>query len=128
MNEKIIFESEKNLLKINFLYSVEKYFTFSVEVKSGYFSGKSNFCFSDLKIKEMLNVLKEMNVRLCGECEIKDNDTDSFFKIEMGKRGHAFASGQIGGSHEDNYMKFMYDIDQTVLMRLIKLFQKVLVY
>lgn len=119
----IIIDSEDKMLIIEYLYTVENYSTFNVKVKSGEFSGSTHFCISIESLVKIEQILSEMYNQLKGLCEISDLDSDSAIIIEMDKHGHMYVSGQIGGSHEEHFMKFKYIADQTDLYSLVALFQ-----
>lgn len=122
MNEgTVIIDSEGKKLVIEHLYTVEGYFTFNIKVKSGEFAGASNFCISKENILSVIEALSKMHEQLTGYCEISDSDSDAHITIEMDKLGHMSMTGQIGGSHEEHYMKFKYITDQTVLINLIQM-------
>lgn len=120
MNEDtVIIDCEDKKLIIEHLYTVEDYFTINIKVKSGEFAGASNFCISKENILSVIEVLSNMHKQLTGYCEVRDSDSDAHITIEMDKLGHMSMIGQIGGSHEEHYMKFKYITDQTVLINLI---------
>ena len=121
MNEEyVIIDSEGKKLNIEYLYTVDDYITFNIKVKSQEFSGVSNFSMSKESVTSIIENLSIMYEKLKGFCEIKDCDSDANIKIEMDKYGHLYVFGQIGGSHEDHFMKFKFKADQTVLGRFMK--------
>ena len=124
-NDMIISTGDKELT-IKYLYTVEDYFTFNIRVYSGEFSGVSNFCISKKMIYLIVERLTEMHKELKGSCEIVDNDSDAYITLSMDKYGYMSIYGQIGGSHEEHLLKFKYSTDQTVLERVIKLFEGLL--
>ena len=65
-----------------------------------------------------------MNNILKGTCTIRDSDSDSdsYVTLDMQTHGHIKVDGLIGGTHRDHYMKFLYILDQTILIKLIKFF------
>lgn len=126
MQDNMMINTEDKELKIEHLYTVEDYFTFNIRVKSGDFSGISNFCMSKEFICSIVEKLTEMHKELNGSCEIVDNDSDAYITLNMDKHGHMSVFGQIGGSHEEHCMKFKYSTDQTVLEKVIKLFKGLL--
>lgn len=119
-NKKIINSEGKELI-VEHLYTVEDYFTFNIKVKSGDFSGASNFCISKEAIFSIVKTLTEMHKELKGFCEISDSDSDAYITFDMDKFGHMSVYGQIGGSHEEHYMKFKYSTDQTVIEKFVQL-------
>lgn len=111
-------------LSIEYLYIVENFATLKVKVKSGDFMGVSKFCISEEVITSTIEKLTEMHKELKGICEIVDSDSDAYITLEMDKLGHVIVFGQIGGSHEEHFMKFKYATDQTVLKNIIFLFKE----
>ena len=124
--KNIIIKTDGNELVITYLYDVDNYFTFNIKIKSGEFSGISNFCIFNKDIIVYIKLLSTMSNELKGACKITDSDSDSYITIEMQKFGHICISGQIGGSHEDHSVKFKYISDQTILDNLINTFKEVL--
>ncbi len=116
----IIINLEEKGFILKHLYTVEDYLTFNIKVKSGEFSGASNFCLLNKDILSIIDKLSNMKKDLKGHCELKDSDSDSYILIQMEKHGHLFISGQVGGSHEDHVMKFKYMADQTILIEFIE--------
>lgn len=121
IENNVLINSEGKELIVEHLYTVEDYFTFNIKVKSGEFAGASNFCMPKEKVGSILQTLSEMHKELKGCCEINDSDSDAFITIEMDKFGHMSVYGQIGGSHEEHFMKFKYTTDQTVLEQFVRL-------
>jgi len=120
----MIINLEGKELIVEHLYTVEDYFTFRIRVKSGDFSGTSNFCISKEALLSIFEKLTKMHKELKGCCEINDSDSDAYITFDMDKFGHMSVYGQIGGSHEDHFMKFKYSTDQTVLEKIIQLFKE----
>jgi len=118
--------SEGNQLIVDHLYTVHGYSTFNVKVKSGEFTGASNFCIPRERILSITETLSEMHKELKGRCEINDSDSDAYIVMEMDKLGHMYVCGQIGGSHEEHVLKFKYPTDQTVLVDLIRILKTLL--
>ena len=106
-------------IKFTFLYEVEGYVTFRIHVVSGDFSGSTAFCVEHKTIEEFLDSLKSIYETLFGECNIIDTDSDDFIKFQCIKNGHITVSGQIGGSYNEQFLKFCFDIDQTYLYEFI---------
>jgi len=118
-----IFNSEQNLLILKHLYTVDGYITFNMKVKSGEYAGASNFCIQRETMISVLSELIKIHDILQGTCDLRDNDSDAYVKIEMEQYGHIRLSGQIGGSHEDNFLKFQFKADQTLITKLIHILQ-----
>lgn len=126
IENNLLINSEGKELIVEHLYTVEDYFTFNIKIKSGEFAGASNFCIPKDRIISIVETLSDMHKELKGHCEINDSDSDAYIMIEMDKLGHMCIYGQIGGSHEEHFMKFKYTTDQTVLGSLIRLFKALL--
>lgn len=126
MNNEIIVCSNDNAFIIEHLYTVENYCTFKIVIKSGAFKGESNFCIPKEYIVSNLELLKEISFKMQGKFEIKDYDTDANLNFEFKKFGQMDIYGQIGGSHEENYMVFRFNSDQTALNRLFNYLKTIL--
>jgi len=122
INQTIKFKTNdfENILNLNFNYIVQISYTFNLEVKSGLFSGNSSFCVRNDEIKKMIFDLREMYDTLKGNTILYDNDSDSYLKFEMLKNGHLSIKGQVGGSHQDHSMNFLFLTDQTGLLDFIE--------
>jgi hypothetical protein len=125
MNNYIILNADNNEIIFEYLYTVDNYVTFNLKIKSGDFAGSSNFCISKEKIVSIVETLSNMNKDLTGSCELRDYDSDAYIKIEMLKLGHLCIYGQIGGSHQDQFLKFKLTSDQTILNNFIYVFKKI---
>ena len=124
MSRDVLINENNNVFIIEHIYTVEEYFTFNIKIKSGEFSGSSNFCIPKFEIIKIGDALSKMYNELKGFCEIKDFDSDAYIRLDMDKFGHMFIFGQIGGSHEDHFMKFKFTSDQTVLDKFINIIEK----
>ena len=107
-------------IAIEHLYNVEGYATFNIKVQSGNFLGESHFCVSKQNLNSFIDELLVMNGKLVGSGKIDDNDSDAYVKLEMQKLGKLIIWGQLGGSYEDQFLKFKLDSDQTILNYIIK--------
>ena len=124
MNEgRIIDLNDKKLILEELLY-VDSYYTFSVKVKSGEFAGKSSFCIPEKSINNLTTGFKMMYEELEGQIVINDFDSDAFISFQMKKLGHIVISGQVGGSHQKQYLKFELESDQTILDKMIRYFNQ----
>lgn len=109
---------EKKLLFVT-KYLVEINFTFDLSVKSGSFSGTSHFCVRKNEIEAFSEALMNIHALIWGSARLDDNDSDSFIKLEMQDTGHLRVSGQVGGSHKDQFMKFSFLTDQTCIPQFV---------
>lgn len=115
-----------NYISLDHLYTVDGYLTFFVVVKSGSFSGASNFCLSEAKLRETSLILNDLYKKLSGACQINDYDSDDFISFEFLKLGHLKITGQLGGSYNPQYLRFQFISEQTVLQSIITTFNTVL--
>jgi hypothetical protein len=111
-------ETEKLLFRTRFL--VDQHFTFYFEAKSREFGGKSHFCVSRSELKQFSTDLLRLHSDLEGVSHLSDYDSDSYIKFEINKSGQLFVTGQIGGSHEDHFMKFTFQTDQTCIPKFVR--------
>jgi len=113
--------------KINFVheYTVEGYITFSIKIISGEFSGTSSFCLSKSTLLNAILALGEMYNQLEGAYQINNYDNDDFILFEFAKHGHLNISGQVGGSHNQQFLVYNFMTDQTALHEVISTFHKV---
>jgi hypothetical protein len=130
LNDEIIVKTNDDSKKLNFYtkYLVQEHFTFDIFVLSDSFSGKSSFCISKSNILSFINSLKEMNNILSGSAIINDNDSDSFLNFMLEEYGELKIIGQIGGSHNDHFLKFTFKTDQTTIKSMINDFTSLLEY
>jgi hypothetical protein len=113
-------------LSFSTMYLVQINFTFDLTVISDKFSGTSHFCVRKDEIQTLCNDLTEMYSKLSGSSKLSDNDSDGFVEFVMFENGHLQVNGQIGGSHEDHFMKFLFVTDQTCIPQFVDDFKKLL--
>lgn len=106
-------------IEFEYLYSVEKYTTFNVTVKSGNFSGRSGFCVSEAALQESVESLNAIYERLSGAYTLTDYDSDDYILFEFQHLGHLVIAGQLGGSYSEQFLKFKMNSDQTLLQQII---------
>lgn len=106
------------------LYAIGGYLTFSVHVVSGEFSGKSNFCVSCDSLQSTIAELEVLYATLSGQCVLYDGDSDDYLVFTALKHGHIQVQGQLGGSYNDQFLKFLCVIDQTSIKSVIVSFQR----
>lgn len=114
MYENIIFKDENNEMIFYEIY----YLNYKVIVRTYNFSGEYNFYIKKETLEEYILNIKFMIDNLDGMVLIKDEDTDSFFKVYFENNRKLIVAGQIGGSHLDNVLKFKFYADQTLLYGL----------
>lgn len=107
-------------------YLVQINFTFDLTVLSDGFSGTSHFCVRRDQIENLCADLTNMHFILSGTTILDDNDSDGFVEFEIAPNGQINVSGQVGGSHEQNYLKFSFQTDQTCIESLLIDFHKLL--
>ena len=109
-------------------YLVQINFTFDLTVLADSFCGTSHFCVRREQIEKLCADLTEMKERLSGNTKLEDNDSDASVNFQIENLGQVWVFGQVGGSHEDNYVKFKFQTDQTCIEPLIEDFHKLLKY
>ena len=67
-----------------------------------------------------------MHVTLSGTTHLEDNDSDGFVKFEIESNGRLKVMGQVGGTHEDHFVKFKFQTDQTVIPLFVQDFKLLL--
>lgn len=107
-------------------YLVYVNFTFDLTVVSDNFSGTSHFCIRRDQLQQMCYDLTNMHLKLYGTTILEDNDSDGFVKFEMEPNGTLNVSGQVGGTHEDHFVKFKFQTDQTSIPPFVQDFNEIL--
>jgi hypothetical protein len=107
-------------------YLVQINFTFDLTVISDGFSGSSHFCVRRDQLEKLCHDLKTMHSSFSGKTILNDNDSDALVQFSAEPNGHLIVNGQIGGSHEDNFVKFKFHTDQTCLPGFIESFNLLL--
>lgn len=107
-------------------YLVEINFTFDLTVISHGFSGTSHFCVRRDQLEELCSDLKKMNLALSGTTKLDDNDSDAFVQFKIEPNGQLNIIGQVGGTHEEHFMKFEFQTDQTCINSFVEDFKSLL--
>lgn|GEM_PF-997020 len=117
---------ETERLSFSTRYLVQINFTFELTVLSNGFSGTSHFCVRRDQIEKMCSDLTTMKLAMSGNTTLEDNDSDASINFQMKPYGQVIIYGQVGGSHEENYLKFSFQIDQTCIDPLLTDFYRLL--
>jgi hypothetical protein len=107
-------------------YLVQINFTFDLSVTSNCFSGSSHFCVRIGEIKAFCNQLTKMHSLLVGSAKLCDNDSDAFVIFTSSDFGRVTVRGQVGGSHEEHFVRFEFQTDQTCISQFVSDFEKLL--
>ncbi len=128
INDIIELKTHVKTKKLSFAtrYLVEVNFTFDLTVNSDSFAGTSNFCVRTEEIEVFCKDLIKMYSLLNGSAKLGDNDSDGFVAFNIAENGHLEVRGQVGGSHEDHFMKFEFQTDQTCIPEFVDNFEKLL--
>lgn len=118
MDNKIIYQDHINVISIQSLYCIGGYVTYEVSISTNGFSGICNFCVSEDNVEDDTKVIDNMIKSLSGEIELHDCESDAYLKLYFEDTMNFYVLGQIGGSYEDNTLKFKLKADQTVLLGL----------
>jgi len=107
-------------------YLVQVHFTFDLTVLSDKFGGTSHFCVYKGDLETLCNELLKMQMTLSGTSILNDNDSDGFVAFTISENGQLQVCGQVGGSHEDHFVKFEFRTDQTCIPQFVDDFKKLL--
>lgn len=103
------------LLQFEVRYEVQDYSTFRMRVRSGSFCGESSFCVSRANLHALAREIGNLDERLSGCATLHDYDSDAFVTLEGIGFGRITVFGQVGGTHQDQFARFRFETDQTVL-------------
>lgn len=109
-------------------YLVRMNFTFDLTVLSDGFSGTSHFCVRREQLEILCSELSNMHLTLFGTSILEDNDSDSYVEFEIEPYGRLFVSGQVGGTHENHFVKFKFQTDQTCIPSFVQDLKSLLKY
>lgn len=118
MDNKIIYQNQISMISVQSLYCMGGYVTYEVVISTGGFSGRCNFCISEDNVKDYVEAIDNMINSLSGEIEIQDCESDAYIKLYFEDTMNFYVIGQIGGSYEDNTLKFKLKADQTIMYGL----------
>ena len=116
--EKTVYNDGKSMFSIEELYFIGGYITYEMAVSTCGFSGKCTFCISEYDIKDIIKSLDIMLETLSGETIINDSESNAFFRVYFQKNNSFYVSGQLGGDHCNNVLKFKFKADQTFLYNM----------
>jgi len=120
--------TETELLSFATRYLVQINFTFDLTILSDGFSGTAHFCVRREQLEKMCSDLTNMHLQLLGTTQLDDNDSDAFVKFEIEPNGRLNVIGQVGGTHEDHFVKFKFQTDQTCIPQFVQDFNVLLKY
>lgn len=109
-------------------YLVQINFTFDLTVLSDRFGGTSHFCVRREQLEKLCAELTQMHTSLAGSTVLEDNDSDAFVAFEIKENGHLYIWGQVGGTHEDHFVRFNFRTDQTGMISFVNDFKVLLNY
>lgn len=115
MDNKIIYQNQISMISVQSLYCMGGYVTYEVVISTAGFSGRCNFCISEDNVKDYVETIDNMINSISGEIEIQDCESDAYIKLYFEDTMNFYVIGQIGGSYEDNTLKFKLKADQTIM-------------
>ncbi len=118
MDMKLIYKDDISKISMEALYCIGGYITYEVLISTGGFSGICNFCISGDTLQEYIARINYMLKTLSGHIEILDCESDAYLKVFFKDTKNVYMQGQVGGSNQDNILKFSFKSDQTMLYRL----------
>jgi|SRR5687767_3725938 len=107
-------------------YLVQINFTFDLTVLAEGFGGTSHFCVRRDQLEKLCSDLHKMHSTLTGTTNLEDNDSDAFVEFSIEPFGHLIVNGQVGGSHEDSFVKFRFQTDQSCIPEFVHDFNELL--
>ena len=107
-------------------YLVQINFTFDLTVLSDNFSGTSHFCVRREQLEQLCSDLTTMKQTLSGDTILEDNDSDASLNFQIKQNGQVIVFGQVGGSHDENFLNFKFQTDQTCIEPLVTDFHNLL--
>lgn len=116
--------SKEHWLLMNTRYLVEVSLTFDLSVKVDSFTGQSHFCVRKDQLKEFVSSFSKLPVAT----RLEDNDSDAFLKIYSTSKGSLMVEGQIGGTHEECYLKFSFETNFNKIESFSQEVQRLLLY
>ena len=130
INDIIELKSTTSDGKLSFAtrYLVQVNFTFDLTIISETFSGTAHFCVRKDEIENLCENLRQMMISLKGNARLDDNDSDAFIQFSINSIGRIFISGQIGGSHDDNFMQYKFSTDKIETDDFFFFFSNLLLY
>lgn len=128
INDIIELKTNRETERLSFgtRYLVQINFTFDLTVLTDGFSGTSHFCVRRGQLENLCSDLATMKQTMSGKTTLEDNDSDASVSFEMKPNGQIIVYGQVGGSHEENYLKFSFQTDQTCIEPFLTDFHKLL--
>jgi len=118
--------TETEMLSFATRYLVYENFTFDLTALANKFSGTSHFCVRRQEIAKFCDDLQLMYSTLKGNAILTDNDSDGFVELSITQSGQLNVKGQVGGSHEEYFLKFAFRTDQTTIPKFIQDFRTLL--
>jgi hypothetical protein len=130
ITDKIELKSTDTKDKLSFAtkYLVQINFTFDLTVESNDFKGTSHFCVRKDEIERLCDDLRKMLTSFTGTASLEDNDSDASIQFQINNIGQVFINGQVGGSHEGNFLKFKLSSDCIATDIFIKDLNNLLLY
>jgi len=109
-------------------YLVQINFTFDLTILSDGFGGTSHFCVRRDQLEKLCADLIKMRTDLKGSTKLEDNDSDACIELIIEPNGQLIVCGQVGGTHEDHFVKFKFKTDQTCIPPFVQDFKSLLNY
>lgn len=104
-----------NDIKIELIEKFDRWYEFSIYMRAGDFSGKTNFGIMFSDYEKLICDIEKMYMELEGEFLINYEDSDDYVKARFKKYGHLEISAQLGGSWNENFVRLLMYTDQTML-------------
>ncbi len=120
-NEYSLYLSNVAKLDLTYLYNFEETVHFLLKIKSYKFSGEHKFCLRKNYLSEIILLLRQIGQEMKGICNIYDSTSSSFIQVKFVDKD-LIVNGQIGFDDCDNFLKFEFTADQTLVTLLESVF------
>lgn len=88
MCSNLIFQDQDKTFLFEFLYKVEKYFTYEIYILTSGYSGKCNFCIPEDKLKAYVKKISKIMNDLSVEFTMEDCESDAYIKVYLKECGY----------------------------------------
>ena len=117
-NGDYLYKSKYGEFHMEYIYSMDESAAFQVFIRSYGFTGLHEFCMRNEQIRDIILTLKLLSESFDGLCKLGDIDSNAYICLEFENRSLK-VYGQLGGDYEENYMKFSFLADQTLIKLLM---------
>jgi hypothetical protein len=118
----------KEWLSMDTRYLVQVSFTFDLSVRLNSYNGQSHFCARKDQLKELVYNLSKLKNKPLVNTKIEDNDSDAYLKFKSIGENLVLVEGQVGGTHEDAFLKFAFESNYENIQSYVDQLTKLLLF